>query len=178
MTGPAGRVSAAIAVSVALHTAVLAAVPGLFSPGSPGGEARSAPFEVRIAGGPAAPPAIPKPRLAAGPKAQAVQGPYYFRGSELDAKPAPLTPIEPAATARTAGRVIARVLINESGRVDAVHIVASEPMKAFDEAVKTAFGSARYRPGMKAGRSVKSQMLVEVTFHGGASAGPVSARPN
>jgi TonB family protein len=70
------------------------------------------------------------------------------------------------------------VLINESGRVDAVHIVASEPMRAFDEAVKTAFGSARYRPGMKAGRSVKSQMLVEVTFHGGASAGPVSARPN
>ena len=172
MTGPAGRVCTAVAISVARHTAVLAGAPGWFSPGAPGGEARSAAFEVRIAGERPAPVSP----LAAGPKASAVKGPYYFRGSELDAKPAPLTPIEPAATAKTAGRVIARVFINESGRADAVHIVASEPMSAFDEAVKTAFGSARYRPGTKAGRSVKSQMLVEVTFHGGPPAGPDSAR--
>jgi TonB family protein len=174
MTGPAGRVSAAIAVSVALHTAVLAGAPGWFSPGAPGGEARSAPFEVRIAGERPAPISP----LAAGPKAAAVKGPYYFRGSELDAKPAPLTPIEPAATGKTAGRVIARVFINESGKADTVRIEASEPFAIFDEAVKAAFGGARYRPGMKGGRSVKSQMLVEVTFHGASSAGPDSARPN
>jgi TonB family protein len=186
VAGAAARVSAAIAVSAALHTAVLAGAPGLFGPSAPAG-ARGAPLEVRLVAEHAPKHVKPTPRqaapkagsrLAAEPKAGVPEGPHYYRGSELDYGPAPLTPIEPAAAVKTPGRVIARVLINESGGADAVRIEASEPLAVFDEAVKAAFGAARYRPGMKEGRSVKSQMLVEVVFHGAEAAGADSARPH
>jgi TonB family protein len=168
MSGPAslGRVSAAIAASAALHTAVLAGVPGLFSPG-PAAEGRAAPFQVRLVTEKSA-AAAPKQgiQVAAGPKVGVLEGPYYFRGSELDVKPFPLEAIEPAPPMKAAGRVVARILINESGGADAVRIESSDPKRVFDKTVKAAFGSARYSPGIKDGRSVKSQMLVEVTFHG------------
>ena len=173
MNGPAplGRVSAAIAVSAALHTVVLAGVPGLFSPG-PAAEGRPAPFHVRLVTEQAPPvakakvPGTTRTQLAAGPKAGVLEGPYYFRGSELDVKPFPLESIEPAPPMKAAGRVVARILINESGGADAVRIESSDLKSAFDDTVKAAFGSARYSAGIKDGRSVKSQMLVEVTFHG------------
>lgn len=176
MTGPMKRISAALALSVALHTLVLAAAPAMFGAGAPA-DARQAAIEVRLlAEAPAAPVSSKARRTArkAGsdpasePGRGVVDGPRYLRASELDSKPAPLTSIEPAApagTARKAGRVVARVLINESGAADAVRIESSEPKAVFDDAVKSAFGGARYRPGMKEGRNVKSQMRVEVTFH-------------
>ena len=175
MGGPAGRVSAALALSAALHALLFADTPALSGAGASSAD-RSAPLEVRLAST-EAPPAPAKPvrkspsagsEPAARQPGQAEQ-PRYWRASELDAKPIPLTPIEPAApagAAAKAGRVLARVLINESGRADAVRVELAEPQAVFDEAVKRAFGAARYRPGMKGGRSVKSQMLVEITFHG------------
>jgi len=102
-------------------------------------------------------------------------GPQYLRASELDSKPVPLgnvEPVAPASAATTAGRVVARLLINESGTADAVRIESSEPRAVFDDAVVSAFGSARYRPGMKGGRPVKSQLLIEVLFHEPSAAAP------
>ncbi len=186
MNGPAplGRVSAAIAVSAALHTVVLAGVPGLFSPG-PAAEGRAAPFQVRlVTEKPAAvaritqkAPKAPKHgiQVAAGPKVGVLEGPHYFRGSELDVKPFPLESIEPRPPMKAAGRVVARILINESGGADSVRIESSDLKSVFDDTVKAAFGSARYSPGIKDGRGVKSQMLVEVTFHGDEPAARDSA---
>ena len=178
MGEPVGRVSAALALSAALHAVMLAGAPVLSGAG-PAPAARPAALQVRLvtADAPvAAQPssAAPKPRQAAsgiktGPQPAAANAPRYWRASELDSKPIPLTPIEPATPAGAGGktgRVLARVLINESGRADAVRVELSEPQAIFDDAVKAAFGAARYRPGMKGGRSVKSQMLVEITFHG------------
>lgn len=90
----------------------------------------------------------------------------YYRSSELDSKPVPLATVDPKApkSVTSAGRVRARVLINETGRVDRVLIVSSEPPGVFDVAVVGAFGSVRYRPGVKAGFKVKSQLLVDVAF--------------
>jgi TonB family protein len=184
MTGPAplGRVSAAIAVSAALHTAVLAGAPGLFGPG-PAAEGRAAAFQVRLVtenAAAAVPTRAPKAskqgiQVAAGPKVGLLEGPHYFRGSELDVKPFPLESIEPAPPMKAAGRVVARILINESGGADAVRIESSDLKSVFDDTVKAAFGAARYSPGIKDGRSVKSQMLVEVTFHGDEPAARDSA---
>jgi hypothetical protein len=159
-----------MAVSAALHTVVLAGVPGLFSPG-PAAEARAVPLQVRlVTEKPAAavPQRPPKHgiQVAAGPKLGVLEGPYYFRGSELDVKPFPLESIEPRPPMKAAGRVVARILINESGGADSVRIESSDLKSVFDDTVKAAFGSARYSAGIKDGRSVKSQMLVEVTFHG------------
>lgn len=186
MVGPVGRASAALALSAALHTLVLAGAPAMFGPHEQA-VTPPAPIALRlVAELPASAKARQAPRragseLATGPRLGAVEGPRYLRASELDSKPVPLASIEPAAPAgaqNTTGRVIARVLINESGGVDAVRIESGEPAAVFDHAVKSAFGAARYRPGMKGGRSVKSQMLVEVTFHGAERSGQGSARPH
>lgn len=91
----------------------------------------------------------------------------YRRASELDARPAPLgdiDPVPPKGTESRGGRVVARILINEAGKADRVLVEASEPRGVFDGSVVAAFGAARYRPGMKAGAAVKSQMRVEVRF--------------
>jgi len=182
MGSPAGRVSAALALSAALHALLFADTPALSGSGaSPA--AGPKPLEVRLAASGARPeagkPVLPSPKAAAARQSGQAEEPRYWRASELDAKPFPLTPIEPTApagAAAKAGRVLARVLINESGRADAVRVELAEPQAVFDEAVKTAFGAARYRPGMKGGRNVKSQMLVEITFHGEQSADSASAR--
>lgn len=103
--------------------------------------------------------------------AQAADGPRYWRASELDVGAAPLArvdPVPPAKAGDKPGRVIARVLINESGSADRVLIEKSDPPGLFDQAVIAAFKGARYRPGSKHGIRVKSQMRVEVTFHGPA----------
>jgi periplasmic protein TonB len=185
VTGPLARVGAALTLSAALHTLVLAGAPTLFPAGAPGGTPPAS-IDVRLLGEAPAASSSPKVRprkpgsdLATGPQLGVAGGPRYFRASELDTKPQPLTAIEPAPPAgagKLAGRVIARVLINEAGRADAVRVEASEPYAVFDDAVKTAFGSARYRPGTKDGRKVKSQMLIEVTFHGEAAGAEGSAR--
>ena len=189
LAGPAGRVSAALALSAALHTLVLAAAPAMF--GGPGGpsQGRPAPIQVRLV---AELPAVSQgskarqgpsgagSELATGPRLGVVDGPRYLRASELDSRPVPLGSIEPAPPAgaeKRTGRVVARILINESGTADAVRVESSEPRALFDDAVKSAFGAARYSPGMKGGRSVKSQILVEVTFHGEDRSAPDSARP-
>lgn len=91
----------------------------------------------------------------------------YKHASELDARPAALgeiQPVPPPGSEGQGGRVVARILINESGKADRVQIEASEPPGLFDASVVTAFGAARYRPGVKAGVPVKSQMRVEVRF--------------
>jgi TonB family protein len=171
-------VSAALALSAALHAVMLAGAPAPSGAG-PAPAAPPAALQVRLvtaqapaAAAPSSGTAKAPPRASAvktGPQPRAADGPRYWRASELDSKPIPLTPIEPSAPASAGGkpgRVLARVLIDESGRADAVRVELSEPQAIFDEAVKNAFGAARYRPGMKGGRSVKSQMLVEITFHG------------
>lgn len=175
MARPLRRIGVAVAASAALHVIVLARTPAIFA-ASPSGEPAPAGLEVRLAAAPPAPsndvvgrsPVRAGSEVAAGPQRGAVRGQSYLRASELDTRPAPLasiTPATPAAAAKTPGQVIARVLINEHGRVDAVQIVSSVPHAVFDEAVKSAFGKARYRPGARDGRPVKSQMLVEVIFH-------------
>lgn len=186
MARPLRRIGVAVAASAALHVIVLAK-PAIFA-ASPSGEPAPAGLEVRLAAAPLAPsndvverrPVRAGNEVAAGPQRGAVRGQSYLRASELDTRPAPLasiTPTTPAAAAKTPGQVIARVLINEHGRVDAVQIVSSVPHAVFDEAVKSAFGKARYRPGARDGRPVKSQMLVEVIFHPEAQASDLTA-PN
>jgi TonB family protein len=103
----------------------------------------------------------------------------YLRASELDARPAPLGDIEPVAprgSEARSGRVVARILINEAGKADRVLVEASEPRGLFDASVVRAFGAARYRPGLKRGAAVKSQMRVEVRFEPQAPDQPRPAR--
>jgi len=112
---------------------------------------------------PAATP-LPEPRTVAAALAAA---PDYAFGARLDPGPRPLADIEPEypdPVHLREGTVVLRLLISDTGHVDNVAVVRSEPRGVFEEAALEAFGKARFSPGLAAGTPVKSQITVEVQF--------------
>jgi len=167
LQGVSPRLWGAALLSVAAHAAAVTAV-GTLAGSSEGPASAPNGFTVRLAdAAPVTPRAVAvAPRKAALPTAREKR---YLRASELDSKPAPLASIEPATPAGAgsrSGRVIARVLIGADGAADKVIIESAEPPRIFDRSVMDAFGAARYRPGLKAGQAVPSQMRIEVSFDG------------
>jgi hypothetical protein len=114
---------------------------------------------------PEEPPSVPRQASTSARSAALVLGaPYYFPASELDRRPHPVTAIElqdPAGEAAD-GYLILKLLINESGTVDDALVVVNDGGDAFASEAAAAFRRARYAPGVKAGRAVKSQMMIEV----------------
>ena len=129
---------------------------------------------------PALPPlAVPEPPATAaeqpgqGAAAAPVFSPLpvqrHYRTSELDVQPGILVRVEPeypeaAARRFLSGRVVARLMIDETGAVERVAIVGAEPPGYFEESATRAFMAARFTPGMKGGRAVRVQLLLEITF--------------
>jgi len=115
-------------------------------------------------------PAVASPPAAAAPPPAAPMAlpaaPDYALGSRLDPGPRPLDEIEPdyPDPYLREGTVVLRVLISETGHVDNVAVVRSEPTGVFEQAALDAFGKARFAPGLAAGAPVKSQITVEVRF--------------
>ena len=101
------------------------------------------------------------------PPAALAPAPAYLFGSRLDPGPQPLHDIEPvfpAEAGQQEGTVVLRLLIGESGNVDDVAVVRSEPKGVFESAALAAFGAARFSPGRVFGVAVKSQVTIEVSF--------------
>lgn len=93
--------------------------------------------------------------------------PHYFRASELDQRPVPagdIFPEFPGKAAVRSGRVRLRILIDERGMPDKVTVLKAEPPEVFDESALTAFGNARYSPGILNGQPVRSELLLEVDY--------------
>jgi TonB family protein len=112
-----------------------------------------------------------KPSLAAAPD--------YAFGARLDPGPRPLEDIEPDypdPVHLREGTVVLRVLISDTGNVDDVAVVRSQPRGVFEAAAVEAFAKARFAPGMAAGTPVKSQITVEVQFMPINRGGRVSGR--
>ncbi len=94
---------------------------------------------------------------------------HYYRSAELDVRPGIKTHVEPAypeAAARRhlSGKVVIRLYINETGTVDPVETLRADPAGVFDRSAEQAFRAARFSPGMKNKRPVKTQMTIEVSF--------------
>lgn len=121
----------------------------------------------------------PKPRLApppAEPKlVQRAERPAgkasspYLPAAEVDTPAVPrerpqLVYPEDAYIARLRGTVRLRVFISEEGRVDDARVVFARPQGEFEEAALEAARKLVYDPATRAGRPVKSQKLIEVTF--------------
>ena len=104
--------------------------------------------------------------------------PDYALGIRLDPGPRPLDNIEPdyPDPYLREGTVVLRLLISETGHVDDVAVVRSEPRGVFEQAAIDAFGKARFAPGLAAGTPVKSQITVEVRFVPVNRGGRVSGR--
>lgn len=98
-----------------------------------------------------------------------VPDPTYYSARELDAYPRPLAPLgfdhpERAGRGRVGGRLLLQLLIDELGAVKDVSVVEAEPAGYFDEAARSVLAAARFVPGMKDGRAVKSRLLLSVSF--------------
>jgi protein TonB len=125
------------------------------------------------AAGKAAAAAMPSTAATALPAA-----PDYALGIRLDPGPRPLDDIEPdyPDPHLREGTVVLRLLISETGHVDNVAVVRSQPSGVFEQAALDAFGKARFAPGLAAGTPVKSQITVEVRFVPVNRGGRVSGR--
>ncbi|MBI4207465.1 MAG: TonB family protein [Betaproteobacteria bacterium] len=100
----------------------------------------------------------------------------YYAAPELDVFPMPRVPLRfeyPAQAAReqVGGRVLVMLSIDETGVVDDVGIVRGEPQGYFEDAVRAALKAARFFPGRKDERAVKSRILINLDFDPGASEG-------
>ena len=96
-----------------------------------------------------------------------VAPPRYLPADELDERPLIRTPVHPEfpPDAKVAsGRVVLELLINEAGAVDKAVAVRAEPSGVFDAAAVDAFAAARFTPGRKDGRAVKSALKIELQF--------------
>lgn len=93
--------------------------------------------------------------------------PRYYPVEELDERPlirTPVQPVFPPDAPVASGRVVLRLLINETGAVDESSVVRAAPPGAFDAAAVEAFATARFTPGRKDGVAVRSALTVELRF--------------
>jgi protein TonB len=116
------------------------------------------------------------PAPGAGLELPLLRDPAYYPASQLDVYPRPLAPIrlpypQTAAAGRVDGRLSLLLLIDESGAVTEVSVVAAEPAGYFEEAARSVFRSARFSPGMQQGRAVKSRVLLQIKYVHSDSAG-------
>lgn len=151
---PAAQGHRALRVALAPRAPATAEAP----PAAPAGAETPAPAPGEAATG-----------AADAPAPLALSAPRYFHPRELDVRPGILVRVEPeypeaAARRFLSGRVVARLLIDEQGQVEQVVIVQSEPPGYFEAPARQAFMAARFSPGMKAGRAVRVQMLLEINF--------------
>ncbi len=185
----ARRLWVAAGLSVALHAAIVMSVQR-----QPGGEAplqaeqTTAPLMARLATAvsdavlPAEPvvAAVPDTTESARPAPIAPATPlainnapagdgsvHYFKTSELDQRPFPLTRIEvptPESADAAAGSVMIRLRISERGRVEDAKIVMGTGIAEFEAAALREFSKAQFHPGYRSNLPVRSEMLIEVTL--------------
>lgn len=181
------RIPAALGASLILHGAALALVErmprggqaaapgwGAWSAGAlharlratPDGDGAIAPASRASIARHAASP-HPALRQAAASAPGIAAPPRYLPADELDARPLIRTPVYPEfpPDAKVAGgRVVLQLLINEAGAVDRAVVLQAGPATVFDAAAVDAFASARFTPGRKDGRDVKSDLRIELQF--------------
>ena len=109
----------------------------------------------------------PEVAAQAAPAALAPATTPLLRSGELDRSPRPLgeiSPHYPETAGSRGGSVVLRLFIDEQGVVERAEVVRAEPAGLFEDAARTAFMAARFEPGLRAGRPVRSEMTVEVEF--------------
>ena len=92
---------------------------------------------------------------------------HYFKASELDRRPFPLSRIEvpvPESADATAGSVTIRLRVSERGRVEDAKIVMGTGITEFETAALRKFAQASFHPGYRGNLPVRSEMLIEVTL--------------
>ena len=94
--------------------------------------------------------------------------PTWYQAAQLDVFPVAREPVRPAypegEAAASGGEVTLLLLVDETGRVHECSVVDARPAGVFDDAALAAFRAARFVPGRRDGREVRSRVLVKVAF--------------
>lgn len=172
------ELAAALAASVLGHAALIAgtgygSASASLEPASPAPPQQGIRVALRESRLPAAAPAKADAGNRAEKTAQApepgIHVPRYYSTRDLDGKPAPLAQIWPdypesAARRHLGGTVTIRLFIDEEGSVESVEAVEADPPGYFEQSVIRAFQGARFTPGIRGGKPVKSQLVLRVSF--------------
>jgi hypothetical protein len=106
---------------------------------------------------------VPAPRDASG---DGFEG--YFPRSQLSVAPQPLAPVvvpfPDGAAHAVRYTTVLKLYIDEAGMVQRADVDGPPLSPVFEDAARTAFLAARFRPGQRDGHSVRSMVRVEVTF--------------
>jgi protein TonB len=127
---------------------------------------------------PIAPPDIAEtlPAPAAAPalalEVPLAEDPVYYSAKELDRHPAAARPIVPdypqeAVRDGVEGSVTLRLAIDEKGALREVAVVDADPPGVFEAVALAAFRAGHFLPGERAGRAVKSRILIKVRWEQG-----------
>lgn len=172
------ELAAALAASLLGHAALIAGT-GFGSGGGSTPPPAAAPAQqgMRVALRESAAPAAAVPVAASAERAQitaqartpGISVPRYYSSRDLDGKPAPVAQIWPeypesAARRHLGGTVTIRLFIDERGTVESVEAVEAQPPGYFEQSVIRAFQGAHFTPGIRAGKPVKSQIVLRVSF--------------
>jgi hypothetical protein len=171
------RLGAAVAVSVLLHGAGMAALEQL-----PPGRMSADVFRERsglhalhgemrvVTGAPLAPSknAVSAPGgKASGASGSMVRPSAYYPVHLLDERPQVRVHIEPAFPMKAtvaSGRVLLDLYIGTDGRVEELVITDAEPPGVFEQAAAQAFAVSQFTPGKVRGEAVRTVLSVEVLF--------------
>ena len=98
-----------------------------------------------------------------------ITDPTWYQARQLDVFPRTLSAVRPTypelgTQAALEGEVTLELLIDESGQVHAADVVRAVPEGYFEAAAVSAFRAARFVPGQKDGRPVRSRVVVKVMF--------------
>jgi protein TonB len=161
------RLGLALAASLLAHGALLSALPRAWEPAVRFSltDFSSRPLQVSLLS------PQPAPALATREETRTSRSispaPRYFAAHELDRGPQIQSHVEPrfpALALGPSGRVVLRLYVDETGRVDRIAVESGDPTGGFEASAREAFAAARFLPGVKGGVPVKALVRIEVLF--------------
>ena len=115
---------------------------------------------------PAMPARLARPHAAMGITLPADR---YYTASELDLRAQQVNDValvypKAAYEMRIGGRVVVNILISDTGKIDALSVLESEPAGVFDDHALAAAEALEFVPAVKDGQPVKSRKKIEIVY--------------
>jgi protein TonB len=181
MVGNTNTLAAALCGSIVLHAAGLIALDDMWGDGVAGApDSMAAPALMKVSLHATAsidsrtpksvpvPPAMPSAAMPGDATSGRVRLPRYYAADELDRRPKLLFEVPlvypPELPTIRQGRAVLVLLIDETGKVDDVFVESADLPEALQALASSVFSKARFAPGQREGRAVKSRLKIEVTF--------------
>jgi protein TonB len=93
----------------------------------------------------------------------------YYDAMEVDIRAEPMFPVQLrfpqfALHSQTPGKVVLLLLISETGNVDRVEVLESQPRDIFNNSARAAFSMIPFTPAIRNGSPVRSRKIVEINY--------------